>query len=416
MDELINFGGIKFGNFKLKSGKTSTYYVDLRNTYSHHSIFSKIINEFNNAMQDLVFKNINYEHKRLHVLGIPYGAIPYASVLAYNTKSSLLVIRKEPKAHGLGNMIEGDYEKGDNIVIIEDVITSGQSIKQNIDTITEQGLVVSDIFVILDREEGGMKYIENMGYRINALYKISDIIPKCDISTQLICIANHKKSNVVFSNDCTNMNDFFNILELVAPYICVLKTHVDIICDFDNTFIERINHMKKQHNFLVIEDQKYSDIAVIVQKKYTNSIYKVKEWADIITIHGTVGDDSIKILAEQNINMLLIAQLSTSNNLITKDYTDKIIEIAKQNNVLGFIAQHKISTHKFLYFTPGVNIDNSYDHYGQVWSNPDALAKTGTQFFIIGRGISNAIDPIDKVKEYQTLCWNATQHNFIFST
>jgi uridine monophosphate synthetase len=413
MDELVNYECVKFGSFKLKSGKMSNYYVDLRNTYSHSELFSKLIEQF--RQQLLTTFNTQNTKKQTHLLGIPYGAIPYASVLAFTTKSPLLVVRKEPKDYGLKNMIEGDYKTGECVTIIEDVITSGQSIKKNIDIIEEQGLIVSNIFVILDREEGGMKTIRELGYKINSLHKISDIIPRSDISSQIINIANHKKSNVIFSNDCTNMKDFFDILEQVAPYICALKTHIDIISDFDESFIQRLMHLKKEHNFIVIEDQKYSDIATIVAKKYTNSVYKIKTWADIITIHGTVGDSSIRILAEQNVNMLLISQLSADGNLITEDYTKKVIEMAEKNNVFGFIAQRKISTHKFLYFSPGVNIDKSHDDYGQTWNNPIALANTGTQFFIVGRGIYNAFNPIEKVQEYKSLCWDATKHNFIFN-
>lgn len=413
MDELVNYDCIKFGEFKLKSGKTSNYYVDLRNTYSYTLLFHKLIKELN--------QNITYtldtpdNNQPSHIIGIPYGAIPYASVIAYTTNSSLLIIRKEAKDYGLKNMIEGNYKSGDKITIIEDVITSGASIKKNIDLLVEQGLIISNIFVILDREEGGMNMINELGYNIKSLYKISNIIPRSDIASQIINIANYKQTNVIFSNDCTNMVDFFDVLEKVAPYICGLKTHIDIISDFEESFIERIIQLKNKHNFIIIEDQKYSDISTIVKKKYMNSIYKINTWADIITIHGTVGESSIKLLSEQNVNMLLVAQLSAEGNLITEEYTEKVIEIAKQNNVLGFISQKKISTHKFLYFTPGINIDKSSDNYGQIWNNPEELAKTGTQFFIVGRGIYETTNPIEKALEYKNICWDVCKNNFIFN-
>lgn len=401
MDRLIKNGCIKYGNFKLKNGEESHYYVDLKSSLSDSKLFWDIIEHINTICNK----------KSQHIVGIPYGALPYASVLAYLTKTSLLLLRKESKEYGLKKLVEGKYNDNDTVTIVEDVITSGRSILEQLSVLQNHKLKVNKIIVIVDRETGGMELIKTMGYDIESIFKISDLIPKSNIANKIINIANHKKSNIVLSNDLNKMDTFFETLELLAPHICAVKTHVDIIEDYDESFITRINQLKQKYNFVIIEDQKYSDIATIVYKKYNKSIYKIKEWADIVTMHGLVGTESVKILTNDNVNILLVAQLSSKSSLIDEDYTEKVIKMGYNNNVLGFISQKKISTYKFLYFTPGINIDNDNDGHDQIWNHPDILAKFGSQFFIVGRSIYESNNCLEKTKQYKQICWDAVLKN-----
>jgi orotate phosphoribosyltransferase len=85
-------------------------------------------------------------------------------------------VRKETKTHGTGNLIEGPFKQGDRVVIIEDVVTSGGSALQAIDAVRNAGGEIQAVLALVDREEGGCSTIENKGYLVIALTRISEIL------------------------------------------------------------------------------------------------------------------------------------------------------------------------------------------------------------------------------------------------
>jgi len=215
-------------------------------------------------------------------------------------------------------------------------------------------------------------------------------------------ISDTKKSKIILSADLTNKNKLLELLDQVGPYIMGVKMHADIITDIDETFIDDLVELKKKHNFIIIEDRKFADIGNIVQlqSKY------ITQYADLITVHAICGQSIIDGLRENCVNndccILLIAQMSTENNLIDQHYIKHTVGLAQNNRdvVIGFICQEKLAD-DFLHFTPGVNISTKSDNLGQTYQSPSHLLDNKkVDYLIVGRGIYESNDPILSAKLY----------------
>ena len=170
---LNKIGALQFGAFKLTSGKISPYYIDLRIVPSFPDAFKKICNFYVNFIKSEIGGK-NFER----VAGIPVAGIPFASLIAYNLHKPFLYVRKGVRLHGRQRRIEGILAPGDRILLIDDLITTGLSLKKAAKAITAEGGVVSDAVVLLDREEGGRERLEKSGIKLHSLLNISEIVNK----------------------------------------------------------------------------------------------------------------------------------------------------------------------------------------------------------------------------------------------
>jgi orotate phosphoribosyltransferase len=170
---LNKIGALQFGAFKLSSGKISPYYIDLRIVPSFSDAFHKVCHFYVNFIKDEIGVR-NFER----IAGIPVAGIPFASLIAYNLKKPFLYIRKGVRLHGRQKRIEGILAPGDRILIIDDLITTGLSLRKAAKAITAEGGVVTDALVLLDREEGGREKLDKSGIKLHALLNISEIANK----------------------------------------------------------------------------------------------------------------------------------------------------------------------------------------------------------------------------------------------
>ena len=211
-----------------------------------------------------------------------------------------------------------------------------------------------------------------------------------------------KKTRLCFSADFTKKDELFDWIELLGPYICILKTHIDILEDFDNSVPIKLNQLKNKYQFLILEDRKFSDIGKTFQRQLFNKLYKINEWADIITIHGITCHGMLQTLknTQRKIpQVLIVSQMSSKNNIISNDYTMKCYEIAKlyPDLVMGFISQNKfVDDDRFLFLTPGVKctvkekIFLSLKENDQNYRKPrEAIEKDKNDIIIVGSGIYN---------------------------
>jgi orotate phosphoribosyltransferase len=170
---LNKIGALQFGAFKLTSGKISPYYIDLRIVPSFPDAFQKICEFY----VDFIKKEIqigNFER----IAGIPVAGIPFASLIAYSLKKPFLYIRKGVRLHGRQRRIEGILAPGDRILLVDDLITTGISLRNAAKAIIAEGGVVTDAAVLLDREEGGREKLDKSGMKLHALLNISEIVKK----------------------------------------------------------------------------------------------------------------------------------------------------------------------------------------------------------------------------------------------
>lgn len=224
-----------------------------------------------------------------------------------------------------------------------------------------------------------------------------------------------KKSNLAFSADITHCEELLRLAEKLGPEISVLKTHVDILADFIPAFSEELVHIARKNHFLIFEDRKFADIGNTVKHQYGGGIYRISEWADIINAHTLPGPYIISGLKEiglkKNRGLLLLAEMSSEQNLFTHAYTEKTLAFAEAHAdfVIGFIAQKKLSqAPHWLYMTPGVQLLAGGDVLGQRYITPEiAITQNQSDIIIVGRGILESKDPLARASQYKKHGWEA---------
>lgn len=240
-------------------------------------------------------------------------------------------------------------------------------------------------------------------------------LSKHPLAQQLFNLMADKETNLALSADVTTKKELLELTDEIGSEICVLKTHIDVITDFDTDLVQQLKLLAIKHNFLIFEDRKFADIGNTVQLQYGKGIYRIVEWADIINAHTLPGPGIIQGLKAigmpQQRGLLLLAEMSSKGNLFDQQYVNATLEIAKQNKdfVMGFIAQNKLlDDPDFIYMTPGVSLESSGDNLGQNYLHPaKVILEHGTDVIIVGRGIYKSNTPKISAKEFRTLGWQA---------
>jgi len=147
---LNKIGAVKFGAFKLTSGRTSPYYIDLRIVPSFPDAFQRVCNLYIKLIQNELGTD-SFDR----IAGIPTAGIPFASVIAHQLGKPFLYIRPRPRLHGRERRIEGVIMPGNRVLLVDDLITTGLSLRKAAKAIRAEGGLVKDAVVLLDREEGG---------------------------------------------------------------------------------------------------------------------------------------------------------------------------------------------------------------------------------------------------------------------
>ncbi len=167
---------IKFGSFKLSSGKESAYYVDLRIVPSFPFQFRKMIKN----LQNIISESIGLDNFDC-IASVPTSGLVIASALAIETVKPLVYIRQKPKDYGTGSLIEGKIEEGSKILLVDDVGTTGQSLINAIKALKDAKMTVKDAFVIVNRLEGAKEALASEGVKLHEVtnvMKIADVLYK----------------------------------------------------------------------------------------------------------------------------------------------------------------------------------------------------------------------------------------------
>jgi len=166
--EIYRQGLIKFGEFKLSSGKISPYYIDLRTLPSYPQVYREIMT--------LMAKVIESTSRDLEVVaGIETSGIVHAAYLGCLMGKSVAYVRKKVKEHGLMKLVEGVVE-GKKVAVVDDVSTTGTTLLYAIEALRDSGAVVEYAFVIVDRCEGAGEKLREVGVTLKPLITIYDIL------------------------------------------------------------------------------------------------------------------------------------------------------------------------------------------------------------------------------------------------
>jgi len=166
---LENCGALQIGDFTLASGAKSNYYIDIKKASTDPKVLY--------LMSQLMAEKIQSSGKRYdRIAGVVLGSVPLAAALSLATGIPYVMVRKEKKDHGTSKLIEGDLNEGDNVIVVEDVVTSAGSSISAIETLRNAGASVSDIISVIDREAGGKEALNKMNVALTSLVKASDIL------------------------------------------------------------------------------------------------------------------------------------------------------------------------------------------------------------------------------------------------
>jgi uridine monophosphate synthetase len=444
--QLFKIGAVKFGEFRLKSGLISPFYFDLRLIVSYPDLMDKIAIELCKQIKSLKFNLIT---------GIPYTALPIATLVSSKLNIPLVYIRKEKKIYGTSQKIEGRYNTGETVLVIDDLITTGSSKVETIDGFESAGLKVTDISVAIDRSIDGSDFLAKNNVKLHSLITLDDIIKilledesisnsqvnqiikfqsiqnktipsnkkiKNNVSKRLENLIERKKTNLTVSIDVTTQSDFFKILEPISEDILMVKTHIDILSDFDFGFIDKLKQLSMEKDFVIFEDRKFADIGNTVYHQYNNGIFNISDWADAVTIHLVAGDGTLKGIFKDNPtnkSSFLLAKMSSKDNLMDSTYTKSVFEIGASypEFVSGFIGHDKTLAglkllkrempKGFLLLTPGVSLSSSGDDLGQQYITAKTAILGGSDIIIVGRGICNHSNPKQSAIEYKEQAWEA---------
>lgn len=468
--KLFEINAFKFGDFKMKVGINSPVYFDLRVIVSHPEVM--------NTVADLLTEYIQTKNmiECDHLCGVPYTALPVATLISVKAMKPMLIRRKEAKAYGTKKLIEGQYNAGDSCLIIEDVVTSGLSILETVNDLRSEGIRTTDAIVLVNREQGGEANLTGHNVKMHSLYTLSYLLnvlqeagkieastvasvakyiagcqiksdgsfvdsstkivnelsrtkmtfearaklAKSPMAKQLFQTMVIKKSNLCLAVDLTKTEDILNLVEKVGPYICVLKTHVDIIEDFSDSFIGSLKALAKKHKFLIMEDRKFADIGNTVSLQYANGIYKISSWADFVTVHSLPGQSivqGLKAVLEGDCStrgIFLLAELSSHGNLINAQYTAATAKLATEGNdcdlISGIVCQNGdvVASPGLIQLTPGVQLEEGGDELGQQYNTPEhVVGEKGADLCVVGRGILRSKNPQETAKVYRDRLWQA---------
>ncbi|CAB3371448.1 Hypothetical predicted protein [Cloeon dipterum] len=445
----------------MKSGRRSPIYIDLRVVIS----YPKLMDELSKLMWNFAAPSIS---KYDTVCGVPYTALPIATLISVRENVPMLIRRKEAKGYGTKKLIEGDINVGDVCVIIEDVVTTGSSVLETVADLRGAGLKVTDAIVIVDREQGGPENLQNEGIKCHSVCTLMQIISilkesgkvdsimvekvkaylednndvtpiypvvktskatipfetraqqaPCEVSKLLLKLMARKKSNLCVAVDVDQANDLIDLAKLLAPHICILKTHADLTKNFTGEISRQLHALAKQADFMVLEDRKFADIGNTVAKQYSGGCFEVSRWADLVTVHSLPGDGIVKALEEENAKIeeprgcFLLAEMSSEGNLITTEYIKGSTQMASKfpKTVAGLVCQSLLLADQpgIVQLTPGVRRGEiKEDSLGQRWVTPEeAVIEKGGDVIVVGRGITGAKCPEKEAKLYQEELWAA---------
>ncbi len=167
-EELFEIGALRFGKFTLASGKSSSYYLDLRILPSFPEAFALEMEGYRAVMGEM---GGEYDV----VAGVATAGVTVSSVLAFLLKKPMVYVRKEEKGHGLGKLVEGAVQPRWRAIVVDDLVTTGGSIISAVEALRKAGCAVKDAVVLVDRLEGGSVNLEAIGVRLRKFVDIREL-------------------------------------------------------------------------------------------------------------------------------------------------------------------------------------------------------------------------------------------------
>jgi orotate phosphoribosyltransferase len=157
------------GDFVLRSGRRSRYYLDKYRFETRPELLA--------ALGDRIAATAReHEPDAVRLAGPELGAVALAAAASLASGLPFMIVRKEAKDYGSANRIEGEWEQGERVCLVEDVVTSGGALLASVEALREAGLVCSTAVCVVDREEGGADALARRAVRLRPLFRASEIV------------------------------------------------------------------------------------------------------------------------------------------------------------------------------------------------------------------------------------------------
>ena len=164
---LFDIEAVRFGRFELHSGRISPIYIDLR-----------LLASFPNALRQAaaVYRPILEQLSFDLLAATPLAGLPIGTAICLDMDVPLIYPRQTPKSYGTGKQVEGKWQAGQTAVVVDDLITSGDSLLQGISSLEEAGLQVAEAVVLIDRQQGGRETLAAQGYKLHSAMTLSKLL------------------------------------------------------------------------------------------------------------------------------------------------------------------------------------------------------------------------------------------------
>jgi uridine monophosphate synthetase len=167
VESLHEIGAVRFGEFKLHSGRISPIYLDLRLLASYPAVLRQVAAAYARILEGLDFALL---------AAMPLAGLPIGTAISLQMNRPLIYPRQALKTYGTGKQIEGVWLAGQRTVAIDDLITSGDSLLQGVAILEDAGLMISDAVVLIDRQQGGRETLRQRGYTLHSAVTLSQML------------------------------------------------------------------------------------------------------------------------------------------------------------------------------------------------------------------------------------------------
>jgi len=164
---LYRIGVVRFGDFTLKDGRRSPFYLDMRILVSHPAALARVARAMLQRAEALRYDRL---------AGLPYAGLPIAVAMALIAERPMVYARKEAKDYGTRRLIEGEFAAGDMALMIDDVVTSGGAKLEALVPFRDAGLVVEDVLVVVDRSDGAAGALAAAGLRLHSVLTVPALV------------------------------------------------------------------------------------------------------------------------------------------------------------------------------------------------------------------------------------------------
>ena len=158
------------GDFVLRSGKRSSYYLDKYRFETLPELLGPIGERLAATVRE-------HEPEAVRLAGPALGAVALAASASLASGLPFVIVRESAKEYGTANRLEGVFAAGDLVCLIEDVVTSGGALAEAVAALRGAGLVVRNAVCVVDREEGGADALARIGVRLRSLYRAGELVP-----------------------------------------------------------------------------------------------------------------------------------------------------------------------------------------------------------------------------------------------